>query len=84
MRIQKAERGWVTSQSQHQVTVKDESWSQAFSFHSSVLSLYQILSLIPESREFEWSCYSNNKALLFNGSVTIHFLLKSDRSILND
>ena len=42
------------------------------------------MSLIPESKEFELSCYCNNKALLFNVSVTIHFLLKSDGSILND
>lgn len=42
------------------------------------------MCLIPESKEFELSCYSNNKAWLFNVNVTIHFLLKSDESILND
>lgn len=42
------------------------------------------MSLIPESKDLELSCYSNNKAWLFDVNVTIHFLLNSGRLILND
>lgn len=42
------------------------------------------MSLISESKEFELTCYSNNKTCLFNVNVTIHFFLNYDESILND
>ena len=53
-----------------------------FGFHSSILSLYQIVSPIPEQRSL--NCYSNNKPWVFDVNVTIHFFLNSGRSILND
>lgn len=54
-----------------------------FSIHSSVLTLPQIVHLIPKSKcELSW--YSKKTALLINVTVTTHIFLKSDGSVLND